>query len=151
MSSTTTTTTSRVSGAVSQEAVQRRNWSHLIDYDLHHSNTPTKPSDSEQADATVSSSQPAQSEPSALSLALQTPSDWPDNHRRIPAHRPVNRELDQSQRRVYSSNAERVFLTVMFSGLQTNVVRVQTVHASRRSCPVCQAQLSSSRKSCLLT
>jgi len=130
---TTTTTTSRVSGAVSHEAAQRRNWSHLIDYDLHHSNTPSKASNSEQIDDTVPSPQSTQPEPSALSRVLETPSEWPDDHRRIPAYRPVNRELDQSQRRVYSSNAERVFLTLMFSGLQTNVVGVSMIYSRRGS------------------
>ena len=48
---------------------------------------------------------------------------WPDNYRRIPAYRPINRNLDQNQRRVYTSFGERVFLTAMFTGVEVNVVR----------------------------
>ncbi|KAF2798428.1 hypothetical protein K505DRAFT_233301 [Melanomma pulvis-pyrius CBS 109.77] len=99
MSSTTTTTTTAISrsGRVSVEAAQLRNWSHLTDYELHHSNTPPRPT----------------------STSANT-NDWPHNHRRIPTYRAINRELDQSQRRVYTSTGERAFLTVMFTGVQAN-------------------------------
>lgn len=50
------------------------------------------------------------------------PPNWLNNYRHVPPHRPINRNLDQSQRRVYTSLAERVFLTMMFTGLEVNVV-----------------------------
>jgi hypothetical protein len=56
------------------------------------------------------------------SLTTEKARRWPNHYRRIPAHRPINRNLDQSQRKVYTSSGERVFLTMMFTGLQVNVV-----------------------------
>ncbi|CAI7667729.1 unnamed protein product [Penicillium palitans] len=53
---------------------------------------------------------------------VQNPAGWPDDYRRIPPHRPINRHLDQSQRRVYTSLGERAFLTIMFTGLEMNVM-----------------------------
>jgi hypothetical protein len=42
---------------------------------------------------------------------------WPVDHRRVPTYRPINTELDQSQRRVYQNPIERAFIIVMFSGV----------------------------------
>jgi hypothetical protein len=74
----------------------------LADYDLHHS----------AGDSQIDTSLNAHPSPST-----QNPSDWPTEHRRVPAYRPVNRELDQSERRVYLHPAERVFVGIMFTGV----------------------------------
>jgi hypothetical protein len=78
----------------------------LADYDLHHSGD-------------VDTSLNAHPTPSA-----QNPSDWPTEHRRIPEYRPVNRELDQSERRVYLNPIEQVFVGVMFTGVFLESVRI---------------------------
>ncbi|KAF2003491.1 hypothetical protein P154DRAFT_573091 [Amniculicola lignicola CBS 123094] len=75
----------------------------LADYDLHHSGEPLD---------TSLNAHPAPSIP-----ASPNPSLWPNDHRRVPAHRPVNTELDQGQRRVYQNGVERAFVTVMFTGV----------------------------------
>lgn len=141
MSATTTTTLATPPAnfeSASSEAARLRNWSHLADYELHHSNTPASNSLPGPAATTSptrlngravgSHRQQHQQqelrdeENSSIHLALHNPPGWPTNHRRIPSYRPINRELDQSLRRVYTSNGERAFLTVMFGGLQINVV-----------------------------
>jgi hypothetical protein len=119
---TTTTSTSTPSGPVPAEAARLRRWSHLIDYELHHSDTSTESPIPSHDNSTINIPHVQRTEQSSLYLALHNPLDWPANHRRIPQYRPINRELDQNQRRVYTSTGERVFLTMMFSGLQVNVV-----------------------------
>jgi hypothetical protein len=74
----------------------------LADYDLHHT--------AESLDTSLNP-HPAPTPPS------QNPSDWPTEHRRVPAFRPVNTQLDQSERRVYQNGAERTFILVMFTGV----------------------------------
>ncbi|KAH7402663.1 hypothetical protein BKA66DRAFT_449254 [Pyrenochaeta sp. MPI-SDFR-AT-0127] len=76
----------------------------LADYELHHSST------TEDVDTSLNV------HPNPSSQA-QNPSDWPTEHRRVPAYRPVNRELDQSERRVYQNGIERAFIGVMFTGV----------------------------------
>lgn len=124
MSSTaTTTTTSTSSSAVSAEAARLRNWKHLSDYELHHSDSHSEPSNAASANRAAQDPRLQDpTEPSSLQRALHNPDHWPNNHRRIPHYRPINRELDQSQRRVYQNTGERVFLTIMFTGVRTNVV-----------------------------
>lgn len=76
----------------------------LADYELRHSDGP------EAVDTTLNT------HPNPSS---QTPnsSDWPTEHRRVPAYRAVNTELDQSERRVYQNAIERAFIGVMFTGV----------------------------------
>jgi hypothetical protein len=76
----------------------------LADYDLHHSDSPESSID-----------QSLNTHPAPLSHG--TPSSWPTEHRRIPEYRPVNTELDQSERRVFLSGVEQVFVGVMFTGV----------------------------------
>ena len=76
----------------------------LADYDLHHSNS------GEPLDTTLNA------HPSSAPNA-QSPGDWPTEHRRVPAYRPVNTELDQNERRVYLNPIERAFVGVMFTGV----------------------------------
>jgi hypothetical protein len=79
----------------------------LADYEVHHS---------EHGD------QPAPAPNDTPVLRTSNPPDWPTNYRRIPEHRPINRELDQSERRVYQNPIEHAFIATMFTGLYTNVV-----------------------------
>ncbi|OAL06206.1 hypothetical protein IQ06DRAFT_290218 [Phaeosphaeriaceae sp. SRC1lsM3a] len=75
----------------------------LTDYHLHHS-------EEEELDTSLNTHP-------APTTSGQNPSSWPTEHRRVPAYRPVNRELDQSERRVYLSGVEQVFVGVMFTGV----------------------------------
>jgi hypothetical protein len=101
MSSTTTTVRARSRGYPS-------------DYDVHHSDVPS-----------VGSS-PSQSETNDYRGTRNetniNPPDWPENYRRIPAYRPTDRSQDQTERRTATSTGEQIFLTMMFTGLETNVV-----------------------------
>lgn len=85
----------------------------LADYDLHHS-----------AEGIQDSS--LNSHPSPRG-ATSNPAEWPSDHRRVPAYRPVNTELDQSQRRVYQNGVERAFIGVMFSGVFLEAVSNTTL------------------------
>lgn len=53
----------------------------------------------------------------APASASPNPADWPTDHRRVPAYRPVNTQLDQSERRVYQNPIERAFIGTMFTGV----------------------------------
>jgi hypothetical protein len=53
----------------------------------------------------------------------ENPPSWPQDHHRIPHHRPVNRELNWSQRPLGVQFGEQVFLHVMFTGVSLNAVR----------------------------
>ncbi|KAF2111903.1 hypothetical protein BDV96DRAFT_649871 [Lophiotrema nucula] len=122
LTATTRTATAPRSGRDSVEAARLRDWNHLADYELHHSGTPSVPIVANRHVAEREFSELEEGDeagPSIFSRALQSPPEWPSHHRRIPAFRPINRELDQSQRRVYASAGERTFLTVMFTGVQT--------------------------------
>ncbi|KZM19633.1 uncharacterized protein EKO05_0003999 [Ascochyta rabiei] len=76
----------------------------LRDYELAHS----------ESDEPLDTSLNAHPAPPSGS---SNPPDWPTEHRRIPAYRPVNTELDQGSRRVYQNAIERTFIGVMFSGV----------------------------------
>lgn len=78
----------------------------LADYDLHHSGG----DQNERLDLNLNSHPLPSSDP-------QNPPTWPNDHRRVPAYRAVNTELDQSQRRVYQNGIERTFVGVMFTGV----------------------------------
>lgn len=106
MSSNTTVSTTTI------PTIQLQSRAYPADYDLHHSNTQSV---SDLDDSSTESS-------SVGNLIPRNPEYWPDNYRRIPHYRPLNRNLDQSQRRVYTTFVERVFLTLMFHGLEVNVV-----------------------------
>ncbi|KAH8726890.1 hypothetical protein GQ44DRAFT_748685 [Phaeosphaeriaceae sp. PMI808] len=75
----------------------------LADYDLHHTDGETDTS--------------LNAHPTPASESSQNPSNWPTEHRRVPAYRPVNTELDQSERRVYLNGIEQAFVGVMFTGV----------------------------------
>lgn len=77
----------------------------LADYDLHH--TP----ETDPFDASLNSHPPPNSS------RIENPASWPTDERRVPPYRPINTELDQTQRRVYQNGVERTFVTVMFTGV----------------------------------
>jgi hypothetical protein len=107
---TTTTTTTTVDANVRPGRTLAQNYPN--DYKVYESNV-------------IASNYTGSSEQTQIQtprLPHRNPPNWPNNHRRIPPHRPINRNLDQSQRRVYTSLGERVFLTMMFTGLEVNVV-----------------------------
>jgi hypothetical protein len=81
----------------------------LADYDLHHTE--------EEIDISLNTHP-------APSGSHQNPSSWPTEHRRVPEYRPINTELDQSERRVYLSGVEQVFVGVMFTGVFLESVRI---------------------------
>ncbi|KAL2203519.1 hypothetical protein CC79DRAFT_1371571 [Sarocladium strictum] len=47
-----------------------------------------------------------------------SPADWPTDHRRVPPYRPINYNLDPTERIVYNNGGERAFITTMFFGLR---------------------------------
>jgi hypothetical protein len=88
----------------------------LADYELTHSDSNTP------LDTTLNVHPRSASSPNP-----EIPCDWPTDHRRVPTYRPINTELDQSQRRVYQNPIERAFIAVMFSG-----VFIESVSRRRR-------------------
>ncbi|KAI6367771.1 hypothetical protein MCOR25_004847 [Pyricularia grisea] len=101
MASTTTTTTTTTPASVSEV---------LVDYSLHHSDSTPAAAGKEEGQQTATTS----------SSNASNPPGYGAQYRRVPAHRPINRHLDQSQRAVYQNGGERVFITVMFGGLYIN-------------------------------
>jgi hypothetical protein len=99
MSSTTTQTQTRTRQNV------------LKDYELHHSASSSR----------AISSSPAAPTPTPQAVPLNPP-EWDTVHRRVPPYRPINRERDQSEVRVYTSPIERVFIGTMFTGVLINAV-----------------------------
>ena len=108
MATTTTTTTITT--------LERTPATILNDYALHHSRQ-RRETEGPRTPSTASPAPPA--------------SDWDTTHRRVPSHRPINRDRDQSEVRVYLNNAERAFVSIMFTGLFINAVSLQM---TRNSC-----------------
>ncbi|OQE25945.1 hypothetical protein PENFLA_c007G09027 [Penicillium flavigenum] len=104
--------TSTTATATSIRTSRLRVRGYPADYDVYESNVAASSSPSQQVGT----------EAAAGETRAHNPPGWPDDYRRIPPHRPINRHLDQSQRRVYTSLGERAFLTVMFTGLEMNVI-----------------------------
>ncbi|KAF2768447.1 hypothetical protein EJ03DRAFT_274177 [Teratosphaeria nubilosa] len=79
----------------------------LADYDLHHSRA-------DERDSQVSA------EPNAHPAPPPTPDvsvPWETEFRRIPPHRPMNRDRDFESRNAYNNNIERVMLYNLFHGI----------------------------------
>ncbi|KAJ5984577.1 hypothetical protein N7481_006676 [Penicillium waksmanii] len=74
----------------------------LADYEVHHSG----------------SQQPAQqSEP----VTSSQPADWPTDHRRVPAYRPVQQNLSYAERPAGNGHpAEYAFIQIMLHGVWLN-------------------------------
>ncbi|KAF1971863.1 hypothetical protein BU23DRAFT_469978 [Bimuria novae-zelandiae CBS 107.79] len=77
----------------------------LADYEIHHTSA------TDPLDPTLNA------HPLPDSSRYSNPANWPTDERRVPPYRPINTELDQSERRVYQNGVERAFVTVMFSGV----------------------------------
>lgn len=54
--------------------------------------------------------------------SVDNPSSWPRDQYRIPNYRPINRHLIAADRPNGSNGAERVFITLMFTGVSLNAV-----------------------------
>ena len=78
----------------------------LRDYELHHSPAPSI-SSADHHDLQVVGSPPSETA-----------------YRRVPPYRPADRDRDQSQIRVYTSDVERVFIATMFTGVFINAVSI---------------------------
>ncbi|SPO01438.1 uncharacterized protein DNG_04111 [Cephalotrichum gorgonifer] len=87
----------------------------LQDYELHHSPAPAHVR-----------------EPSAENDVSQRPDSppWETTYRRVPPYRPVDTNLDQSQRRVYTSGVEQVFIGTMFTGVFTVATAAKAWHGT---------------------
>lgn len=103
----------------------------LGDYELHHSgSSQSGGSRSDRSNSTTSiqpSTQP--SIPNArvdTAAEAQNPAGWPDDHRRVPAHRPIDRNLDYEQRPAGLNGAEYVFIQTMLTGVRLNAVSYLT-------------------------
>lgn len=55
-------------------------------------------------------------------IAVTNPPNWPVDRRRVPDYRPVDRNRDVEGRPNGENAFERVFLTIMFTGVVTNAV-----------------------------
>lgn len=75
----------------------------LADYEVHHSG-----------------GEPVSTPANAVSVPQ--PADWPTDHRRMPAYRPTNRNLDYNERTAGTDNGEFVFIQVMLHGVWLNAV-----------------------------
>jgi hypothetical protein len=56
-------------------------------------------------------------------FAEHDPVNWPSNFRGVPPYRPINRNLDISQRPAGGNGVESFFLMIMFCGVILNAVR----------------------------
>src|SRR5690348_4064016 len=102
MSSTTTTQTQT-----------RTQQNVLRDYEVHHSASSTR------ATGLLSQIAPA---PGPRAEAPLNPPDWDTTHHRVPPFRPIDRDRDQSEIRVYNNGIEQVFIGTMFTGVLINAV-----------------------------
>lgn len=76
----------------------------LADYELHHSGEErTTPAP-------------------APSVNTPQPANWPTDHRRMPAYRPANHNLDYNERTAGTNAGEYVFIQVMLHGVWLNAV-----------------------------
>lgn len=62
------------------------------------------------------------SEQSEAPTAITNPPGWPTDHRRVPNYRRVDKNRDVEGRPNGGSAFERVFLTIMFTGVVMNAV-----------------------------
>lgn len=87
----------------------------LTDYDIHLTGS--------ENDTTTQPPRVHQNQHSAA----ESPHNWPSNYRRVPDYRPVNRELDYSERPLGNGTFEFLFLNVMFTGVATNAVSINSL------------------------
>ncbi len=85
----------------------------LADYDLHHSGNPERP---------VNAGSPRSHK--SAEVEHETPENWPTNHRRVPAYRPVNVHLDRSLRPNGANGVEAMLIATMLNGVRLNAVSI---------------------------
>ncbi|KAH7016425.1 uncharacterized protein B0I36DRAFT_337655 [Microdochium trichocladiopsis] len=110
MSSTTTVTQTRTAETV------------LDDYALRHtggSSSGVKPAPTAATVESINSSSSA----SAAGDGPVAPIPWDNTHRRVPPYRPIRRDRDVSQIRVYQNRIEQIFVGTMFTGVFLNEAR----------------------------
>ncbi|KAH7395993.1 hypothetical protein BKA64DRAFT_675093 [Cadophora sp. MPI-SDFR-AT-0126] len=56
---------------------------------------------------------------------VANPPSWPRNYHRVPPRRPVNKNLDRSERPLGANPGEQLFLNVMFTGVSLNAGMAQ--------------------------
>ncbi|KAE8139745.1 hypothetical protein BDV38DRAFT_280661 [Aspergillus pseudotamarii] len=76
----------------------------LTDYELQHSEPQV----------------PAPRSETPIQASIQQPADWPVDHLRVPPYRPINRNLDWSERSAGSHPAEVAFVQIMLHGVWIN-------------------------------
>ncbi|KAF5870409.1 uncharacterized protein Bfra_009795 [Botrytis fragariae] len=86
----------------------------LAEYDIHHTGD-----DGEINDIIVPSNT------SDIPENVENPVSWPRDQYRIPNYRPINRHLIAAERPNGSNGAERVFITLMFTGVSLNAGAAQ--------------------------
>lgn len=95
----------------------------LKDYTLHFSSaTPSLAPQWNNTDVVTSTS--------------SNPGFWPTQYRRIPPYRPINRNLDLTERPNGSNRAEWLFVQVMMNGVRLQSVSVDLIHISHPSADV---------------
>ncbi|KAL3471861.1 hypothetical protein BJX99DRAFT_16341 [Aspergillus californicus] len=109
MSSTTTTTATTLSI--------------LADYELHHSGIEHSSNPTQSNGQTTSST-------SSASAPQSQPLTWPTNYRRVPAYRPINRNLDQAERAAGANVPEYIFIQSMMHGVWLNASIAQFWNAT---------------------
>lgn len=81
----------------------------LGDYEVHHSGGPG---------SAESRAQPTNPRDDLAEAAqAQNPSNWPTDHRGVPAYKPINRSLDQTQRPGGANPVEQAFIFVLLHGV----------------------------------
>lgn len=68
------------------------------------------------------SDEPPQVQVTARQSQAPSPPDWPQNYRRVPPYRPINRHLDPAERPNGASTGEYIFVNVMLNGVRINSV-----------------------------
>jgi hypothetical protein len=106
-----------MSVTTTQNVVTRQTLQVLGDYELHHS---------ESQDSTSTTSSPPLPQNDTSREEKETANtnlpDWPQGHRRIPPHRPIDRNLDFEQRPAGLNGPEYVFIQTMLQGVRLNAV-----------------------------
>ena len=90
----------------------------LADYEVHHSGENIE-------NVTVEDPNPRSREAEAH---VDNPDWWDRSHRRVPQHRPVNRNLDREERPDGVNPIERTFIFTMLNGVGLVAVRSSTAH-----------------------
>ena len=89
----------------------------LADYEVHHSG------ENDEL-VTVEEPNPRSHEAEAQ---VEDPEWWDRSHRRVPQHRPINRNLDREERPDGRNPIERTFVFTMLNGVGLVAVRLPTV------------------------